>query len=225
MHIQPQGPITDSGFDKAQGVFARGLRESFPVEKRVVLAGLPFEIIPGIKYQFWSGESKWPVIQYGPGVLTINDIEENYIWEEGFLQLVKNAIEKLVESYEGKIKFNKIRLQYIDAEDLDGIGAIDFVKQNLQTEISSSFRPEGELKGFHISRKYELLHSSALTITIKNGINNETGVESAIWTTTIEREGLIETQAIWEWLEYAHSITSNMFKNMLNPDYYESLDK
>lgn len=65
---------------------------------------------------------------------------------------------------------------------------------------------------------------SEMQLTIANATNNQTQKPSIIWTTTIEKRKNLEKKEIVDWLETAHKAASDMFKIMLNPDFYASLD-
>ena len=64
-----------------------------------------------------------------------------------------------------------------------------------------------------------------MNLSISNGINNQNQKKSVVWTTTVEKQALLSFDDIETWVETAHSENSNMFKKMLNSEFYASLDK
>jgi uncharacterized protein (TIGR04255 family) len=64
-----------------------------------------------------------------------------------------------------------------------------------------------------------------MQLSITNGVNNQSQKSSVIWTTTIEKRYNFNQQEIVDWLEKAHTAASDIFKKMLNSDFYASLDK
>ncbi|MEP1085824.1 TIGR04255 family protein [Algoriphagus sp.] len=223
--VDTTGIQIDKGFDLAQGKFASRQEQEFPVYKKLLPDNIPFKIYGSPINQFWKGELEWPVVQHGQGVLAINDVEASYEWEEKFFPLIKDTFTKLMESYNTPLKFNRIKLQYIDAWDLVDGNAIDFMKTNLQTEILTRYEVPGTQRNFNIQQGYELDDSSVLTLSISNGLNNQNNQKSVIWNTVVEKLGKIGKDEIIPWLEHAHSHTSAMFKKMLNPDFYAHLDR
>lgn len=218
------GTPMDEGFDLAQGIFAIKLKEDYPLHKKLLPDGAPIRIFGGPLHQYWKGEFKWPVIQHGMGLLAINEVETGYEWEATFKPTVLKTIGMLAASYEDPRKFNKAKLIYVDAWDLDGDDPKNFMEKNLRTSFASNYPTPGKLKNFNILQIFELEDGSTMQLTIADGINNKNQKPSIVWTTTVEKKCNLEIEEITEWLEYAHSAASNMFKEMLNPEFYASLD-
>ncbi len=215
----------DAGFDLAQGKFAERIKPEFPVHKKLIPDGAPLKIFGAPKHQYWKGEFVWPVIQHGQGMIAVNEIEQGYEWENAFKPLVIFAIEQVFASYEEDISFNRVKLQYIDACDLNGMEAQDFIAQNLQTEIRNGYELPGALRSVNIQQNFALSDGSIMSLNIANGINNKNQQPSVIWTTTVENHSKMKVEEVVVWLENAHTATSSMFKKMLNPDFYASLDR
>jgi uncharacterized protein (TIGR04255 family) len=217
------GFFSDLGYDLAQGKLALELKEEFPLHRKLIPEGIKVFGVP--MHQYWTGEFKWPVIQHGQGMLTINEVGVNYEWNI-FKSLIDKTLDRVIRSYEGVIKFNNVKLQYIDAFDIGNeIDPLEFVKQNLQTEITTKYNLPGSPKSFNIQQGFEILDGATMILNIANAVNNENQNLSIICTTTVEFNGQLEQKLIREWVDKAHTSTSNMFKDMLNPEFYASLDK
>jgi uncharacterized protein (TIGR04255 family) len=219
----PGGQV-DRGFDLAQGKFASRQELEFPVYKKLLPDNIPFKIFGSPINQFWKGDLTWPVVQHGQGLLAINDVESNYEWENQFFPLVKKTLDNLIESYTTPLKFNRIKLHYIDAWDIDEGDPIEFMKTNLQTQIITEYKIPGNQQNFNIQQGYELEDGSLLTLSISNGFNNQSNKKSVIWNTVVEKTGKFGKDEIIQWLDSAHIITSEMFKKMLNSEFYAALD-
>lgn len=75
------GQIIDEGFELASGRLSTILEERFPYYKRIISQNIPDQLMHyNVVHQYWSGENKWPVIQLGPGIFTINCTDEEYFW-------------------------------------------------------------------------------------------------------------------------------------------------
>ncbi len=214
----------DSGFDLAQGKFAERIKNQFPVYKKLIPEGAPFKVFGAPMHQYWKGEFNWPVIQHGQGMIAVNEVEYGYEWENAFKPLVISSIANMLESYEDDLLFNRIKLQYIDAWDLDSIHPSDFIAKNLQTEIQNGYELPGKLRSLNIQQNFELSDESILSLNIANGVNNKNQQPSVIWTTTVEKQSKMNVDDVVSWLESAHTTASSMFKKMLNPEFYASLD-
>lgn len=223
--IDGSGAQYDAGFDLAQGKFADRLKTEYPFHKKLIPDGMPFKVFGAPMHQYWKNALIWPVIQHGQGMIAVNEIEAGYEWEVSFKPLIINTIQKLLASYEEDLSFNRTKLQYIDAWDLDGINPSDFIANNLQTAIHNGYILPGNLRSFNIQQNFELEDSSIMSLNIGNGVNNQNQQPSIIWTTTIEKQSKMNFDEVINWLENAHSANSNMFKKMLKPEFYASLDK
>lgn len=116
--LDVNGLPEDSGYQLAQGLFAKDIRQKFPVHKTVNTIPDNFRIFPTVQHQFWTGELTWPVVQLGPGILSVNNTEANYIWTETFHPHILWALDVLETSYEKEFVFKSAALRYIDAVDL-----------------------------------------------------------------------------------------------------------
>jgi len=219
------GNLYDAGFDLAQGKFADKLKSSFPVHRKLIPDNAPFKVFGAPIHQYWKAEFGWPVVQHGQGMIAINEIEEGYEWETSFKPLVLDTIHRLEESYEEVLSIVHVKLQYIDAWEINEDDPIDFIAQKLQTEIRNNYDLPGKLKGINIQQNFELSDGSIMSLNVSNGINNQNQLPSVIWTTTVEKQSKIGLTDVVQWLESAHSATSIMFKKMLNPEFYASLDR
>ena len=136
--VDTNGNPIDDGFDLAQGKLAEKLKIEYPVHKKLIPDGIPFRIFGVPLHQYWKDEFKCPVIQHGSGILAVNDVEINYEWEQTYKPIVISAINSLINSYDEPIKFNKAKLQYIDAWDYHEQDPKDFVKDNLIRLLSAN---------------------------------------------------------------------------------------
>lgn len=223
--IDGVGLQVDEGFDLAQGVFSNKLKEAFPVHKKLIPENIPFTLFGAPIHQYWKGQMIWPVVQHGQGIIAINEVERGYEWEKSFKPTILSTIEKLVESYNRPLIFNKCRLQYIDAWELKDLEPEVFVKENLQTQIQTGYDSPGKLSGFNIQLNYQLEYNTQMALSITNGVSNQNQKKSVIWNTLVERNEKLEKEQIIEWVDFAHQQTSSMFKRMLKPDFYASLDR
>ena len=216
---------TDEGFDLAQGKFAEKVKLKYPVHKKMIPEGMPIRIYGTPLHQYWTGEFKWPVVQHGLGMIAVNDVELGYQWKLNYKPIVLDAIQKIISSYEDPLNFNRMKLLYIDAWDVEEGQAISFIEANLRTNIQANYPLPGKPKSINLFQSFELEDGSEMQLTIANGVNNQNQNPSVIWTTTVEKKTNFKEHEIIKWLEDAHTAASNMFKNMLNPDYYASLDR
>jgi uncharacterized protein (TIGR04255 family) len=217
----------DAGFDMALGKFGEFVKDRFPVHKSLFPPGNNFRIYPKPGHQFWNGEMDWPVVQIGPGILSVNETDINYIWLDNFRPNICHALDALEKSYAAELKFNKIRLLYIDAVDFDpnATSPAEFIDQNLLTAIHTGYELPGKLNQINIGQSFSIGTDMLFSINIQNGLNNATGNNSVIWTTIVERTGEIKTDQLLPWLDRAHEQASDFFDKMLKPEFYATFDR
>jgi uncharacterized protein (TIGR04255 family) len=217
----------DPEFDMALGKFQEHIRDRYPVHKRLFPPGANFRIYQKPGYQFWKGELEWPVVQIGPGVLTVNETEKNYIWEENFRPAVVHALEAAERSYSTELEFSKVRLTYIDAVDFDpvSISPSEFVARNLLTRIYTEYESPGTQNNINIIQSFTTSNDTLFNVSIQSGMNNATGSQAIVWTTAVETARAIKNDELLPWLDAAHKQASDFFVKMLNPEFYASFDR
>lgn len=223
--LDDAGVPHDPGFELAVGKFADKLKSDFPVHRKLPTADLPFAFIGAPIHQYWRGDLVYPVVQHGKGMIAVNEVEAGYVWADAFRPLIFQVIDDLVASYDSNLTFNKLVLKYVDAVDLIGGEAQEFAARNLQTEIILHYPVPGSLRDFQIHQVFELRDGSMMNLNITTGTNNQTQQKAVIWSTVVEKRGDFAKEEIERWVDYAHDESSAMFKKMLDPEYYASLDR
>jgi len=217
----------DPEFDMALGKFQEQVKDRYPVNKRLFPPGANFRIYPRPGYQFWKGELEWPVVQIGPGVLTVNETEKNYVWDPNFRTSIVHALEAVGKSYSTDLEFNKARLTYIDAVDYDpaAISPAEFVARYLRTQIYTEYDPPGTPNNINIIQSFTISHDTSFNVSIQSGLNNATGSQAIVWTTVVETARTIKNDELLPWLDAAHKQASDFFVKMLNTEFYASFDR
>lgn len=222
---QPNELPQDPGFENAVGKFQERLASVTPVQKRLYPISAPVKVFRMPIFQYWKKELKWPVIQHGPGMMSIHETETNYIWDTYFQPLIEDILRKLLDSYGGHLVFNRVSLKYIDAFDVEDMQPNDFVNRNLRMRLDVDYPEPGRKEGFGFLQQYRLHDQSLLQLQVNSGANNATGRPAIVLVTSIEKSGRISKEGIMPWLKTAHDHCSVTFKTMLNPEFYASLDK
>jgi|SRR6185312_8023917 len=225
--LDPTNFPTDPDFSLAVGKFQDLIKDAYPVYKSLDIPGNAVRIYPKPSYQFRKGELEWPVVQLGQGILTVNDTDKNYIWEDNYRPNIVKAIDVLLKSYEHQPKFNRVKLTYIDAAEYDPQlqAPSEFIAENLLTSIKTSYEFPGKENSVWINKSFHSDDIGSFQINIQNGINNADGKPSIIWTTAVEESKNFTREEVLAWLDKAHTITSSFFVKMLNPKFYESFNR
>ncbi len=115
------------------------LSEEYPFHEQLATAAMPDEIAGYIvQHRFRKDKDKWPLIQIGPGIFTVNDTE-GYVWEDFEKRIIK-AVNTLFEVYpdpKNTLKVNRLLLRYIDAIafNFEKDDVLGFLKEQMKTRI------------------------------------------------------------------------------------------
>jgi len=224
------GTPFDSEFELAQGKFAERLEKDFGYHRRIISPLAPTSPLIGeIVHQFRRAENHFPVVQFGPCIVTLNESGGQYEWEQQYKPMIRQVLEQLGSSYKRQLAISEVNLYYIDAIDiadakdlLDGLGQL---KISLQFDL----RDRADLAGAGVDLEYRLEQRSMLHLSVRSATNNTSGKPALVWHTAVHRSECEEwnagkdvIDAAMKWCEYAHSITSELFKNMTKGPLYDS---
>lgn len=216
----------DPKYEMALGAFRQYLEKEFPVVKRKMHPSIPSEILPHqTLYQFWAGENEWPVIQIGPGILTVNETEDKYEWENQYLPTIKKALDKLQEAYGAWPPVKNAMLRYIDSVDVENYDFkywLQFIENNFNLSLENQFDIKGALKNFYIQETFGLKEAGDLQIVLSNDQKKDRLNDVIIWQTAVQKQAYFMPDHLIDWLEEAHGYTSNLFKELLKQHFYDS---
>ncbi len=218
MDYDNSGKPIDPEFEFAQGLFAGKIKKDFPLHKRTIPEGAPFSIYPKPIHQFWKGENQWPVVQLGPGILTVNDIEQNYTWKK-YKRLVLDTVQLLNTVYTKKLRFIFISLKYIDAVETKGENVLGFINKNFNVDIKNRFQYDNEIVNLKINETFRIENVGNLDVLISSGFNQEQK-PAVLWQSNIFFKHKFFEFDIQKWIEEAHNVVSNHFKEIVKDSFY-----
>lgn len=217
--------FVDPGFDVALGRFQGAVEDKFPVVIRKFPQEIPYHILGRqTVYQFWTGEKVWPVLQLGPGILSVNDTEKNYEWKAKFLPLVKSAISDLCKAYQEDLKFESFSLRYIDTVRVGDYPFADwpsFVGDHLNIKFENLFNTRGKLKRISLEQMFELESGGHLQVVVSSGMNTKKE-DVLIWQIAVIENIIAEKEAMISRIVSAHEVTSSVFKEICKTSFYDS---
>jgi uncharacterized protein (TIGR04255 family) len=223
--VDSSGLKLDKELELSLGKFQLNVASRFPVYKRTLPPEASIRVYGVPLHQFWSGEVIWPVIQLGPGILTINETEKNYDWEETYRPNILFMIDAFKKSYNVLPTFNRASLKYIDSVDIpDTKNLQNFINENLLTGIENRYKVPGSLSALNLNQVFDI-DDAKISVNIQTAVNNVTGSPAIVWITSIIRTGKIKENELTSWIDKAHQTTSDLFVEMLNPDFYASFNK
>jgi len=198
-------------------------------------AEIPEKLIPYIVQQrFRKEQDGWPLIQIGPGVVTLNDTT-GYVWND-FNERIASLIALLLDAYPkpDQLIFNNIMLRYIDSYVFDyrRNNTFEFLKEKMKTEINLYQALFKETKVRNLPLELDLKSSfesddpkGSIELRFSNGRKN--GENAIIWQIMFKSSGL-NTPKIKEnimgWVEKAHLLTDDWFFKIIEGDLQKEFE-
>jgi uncharacterized protein (TIGR04255 family) len=201
------------------------LKNRFSYRQSLVPPEIPIDVyINNPAYRFRVGKDDYPLVQVGPGVLTVNTIDEKYVWND-FQQEITSVIEKLLKvySFTDSDLINPV-LQYIDflQFDFEKNDISTFLKNNLHIELKQDFFNNNTTQtNLNLSFFYQITWGS-LSINFNKGNNKEKQSGILIRTSLTGNKLPPDINKITAWLKNSHDFCSQLFKDMTKGSLYDS---
>jgi uncharacterized protein (TIGR04255 family) len=134
----PGGYHFDRFYKISIGRLYEKLKRNYPFQEQLDTANMPDEIAAYVvQFRFRKAENDWPVVQIGPGIITLNETKK-YDWKkfkENASKLVDNLIQ-IRKEYENP-HFTGLLLRYIDAIEYnyEEENIYDFLKDKMKLHI------------------------------------------------------------------------------------------
>lgn len=128
----------DPGWGLLPGLYFGKVRNEYPYNVKLPAADLPEEVAAySVRHQFRKAKDEWPLIQIGPGILTLNETTNYTVWED-FRPKIVAAVETLSSVYQGDLKPIRAELWFINAVDYDSQEWTPsrFLKERLHTTVA-----------------------------------------------------------------------------------------
>jgi uncharacterized protein (TIGR04255 family) len=182
-----------------------------------------------VQHRFRATEDGWPLIQLGPGLLTVNDTE-GYEWHH-FREHCKFAVDALQRAYadaKQPLTIEQSMLRYIDADVLADETPQDFLKKlKITTEVPSPLSGEisanDEMIGFNLQWMFRANKPKGVAqFRITQGKKQDQ--DAIIWETSILSRGVDVSDFLIQgidWIDAAHQMTHNWFYRLIEGELLE----
>jgi len=219
----------DPNYKILVGMLYDKLNKEYPYFEPLDAAELPDEMAAHIvQNRFRVAEDQWPVVQIGPGIITVNDTQ-NYKWED-FEKKILNVLRILIDIYPNRenLVFNSILLRYINViEEFEGDGdTFAFLKENMHTEINLDEKlfEETGVKNLPLSFEFNISFGStkpkgAVILRLAKGkIDNRPRLGLETMVLSLKKDVPNSTEDIHKWIKEAHNLTDDWFFKLIEGD-------
>jgi len=224
----PEGMKVFPHYDVLIGSLYEKIKNDYPFHQDLLSANIPSSMVEYIpQHRFRKGKNEHPLVQLGPGILTVNDAV-GYVWEDFKPRIVK-TIQALFDAYpddKRSLEPSRLDLRYIDAIkfDFENENILDFLRKNMKLDLGigpALFEDTGignAPKGLDLKLGFECATpNGAFKIRLRRGIFNK--LDALIWETTVtsvKEMGLPKIpEEIGIWLEQSHDITHKWFFRLI----------
>lgn len=203
------------------------LKDIYPHHELLPAASIPDDVAGHIiQHRFRKGKDAWPLVQMGPGILTVNDTE-GYVWEDfekQALQVIKAFLEIYPEP--NKLSINSLLLRYIDAVEFDfeTRNIYDFLAGQMKTEIKlypklfDATEVGSTPSSFDWRFSYPCKKPEGL-IHLRFVKGKKENKDALIWETMVQSMNKTlspSTDEINAWLGAAHDLTDDWFFKLID---------
>ncbi|PYV89571.1 MAG: hypothetical protein DMG05_13310 [Acidobacteria bacterium] len=223
----------DPHYKMLLGRFYERVMEVYPVHETLPAATMPEAMVAHqAQHLLRVAPSRGPVLQLGPGILSIHEGEE-YSWKE-FAWRCAEAISKLVEAYpkSAEFKVEALRLRYLDAVGFDfrRENILDFLKDKFKTTVQlpsalfqdSPIQPQPVGLSWQASFRENTLRG---TISVGFATGEKESRPALLWEIIVEsREDEVPQipRDFQSWLQEAHSLSIDWFFKLIAGDLEKS---
>ena len=200
------------------------LKSKYPYRESILPADFPIEIIINQPaHRFRAGQNRYPLIQVGPGIITYNTIDSLYEWQDFF-----NNTSELISTFLKIYPFEKNKtlspgILYLDffPFNFEKDDAHAFVNENFNVNFNQSFYNNEKFPtDFNMGFAFPV-DLGELRINFLKGRNNNR--EGILLQTRVNGNPLAaEHKNLSNWLQEAHTLCSDLFKQLTRGRLYES---
>lgn len=208
------------------GRFSEKVDNDYPFHEQLPPAQLPDLMAAHMaQHRFRTGDGKWPLLQIGPGILTVNDTD-GYTWDDFRDRCVK-AVKYLFDAHPAKKKFEiqDLTLRYIDAVEIDFSreSVFKFLEEKMNTKISlpDSLFYDGRVNSSPTAFNWRAsfpLNDLGGVVTLRFAIGQRRGKQAVIWETLVvagrDRVPSIPDE-FSPWIGKAHDLTDDWFFKLI----------
>lgn len=207
-------------------------KEEYPFSEPLATADIPDRFAAyNIQYRFRKAEDGWPLIQLGPGIITLNDTE-GYTWED-FRNRISDLLVMFSESHpeSSNLSWNLLMLRYIDAVNFDyeENDAFGLLRDKMKTNIEMRYKLFENNRLSQMPSSLDLRFSFAsmepagvASLRIATGEKN--GENSLVWETmfrSLGKDAQSAKEKVHVWVEDAHRVAHDWFFDMIEGDLLE----
>jgi len=225
LNQETPGVLVDPNYSLLIGrLYDRIGETSYPFHEKLPTSTMPEEIAGYvIQHRFRVDKEKWPLVQLGPGIITLNETED-YDWAE-FESRLNKLMKAFFESYpdHSNLKIIELSIRYIDAIPFDyRASPLDYLENEMGIVAKAPaglFENTGTSENpyaFNILLSFpQQIPTGASFLRIAKG--KKSSGDAIVFETGVKSSGDDVPQNpddIFSWISNSHKLTSNWFNKL-----------
>jgi uncharacterized protein (TIGR04255 family) len=223
---QVPGMEGDPHYRLLLGRLSERVQNDYPFHEPLPTAQIPDGMVAHMaQHRFRTSEAGWPLIQLGPGLMTLNETD-SYTWDD-FEVRCEKAVASLFDAHPARHKFvvEDLTLRYIDAIEVDFSqdSVFAFLQEKMRTSISL---PKGLFEGGRVKQNPTAFNWEVAfphddpggLVILRFAVGQRGGKSALIWETLVQaaRERIPDMpDGFSEWLIRAHDLTDDWFFELI----------
>lgn len=203
------------------------LKEDFPnVINLQPNSAIPVNAFVGIPTHRFTSVNNYPMYQLGPGILSVNMINDGYVWES-FIETVNKVVSVFEKLSDLQGKKTTLALKYLDffKVNFTKVDLKDFIKRSFHLSVDAPYLNARPSSTFSFATTYDV-EVGRFSMSMNTGYNNVNGsqIEGIICESNVSKEICFEDLNLYiaDQLPMAHMILGDFFKDLTAGDFYES---
>lgn len=222
LDLQPSGMRSDPNFKLLYGrIYDRLTPKEYPSYEPLPTSSMPEEMAAYvIQYRFRKADNEWPLIQLGPGIITLNETK-NYDWPD-YQRRIASMVTTFFEAYpkSSTLKIDELNIRYIDAVDFNfkDNDLIQYLHEKMKIDIKmppTLFSNETGVANHPNGFDYRISYPCRGGIAGIRIVRGQRANRDAIITeTTVQIRGKTTPQTsdeILKWVENSHTLVHIWF--------------
>lgn len=201
------------------------LKDKYPFRESIVPTEIPIDVLINQPiHRFRSGPNEYPLIQVGPGIITLNTTDSNYYWET-FSKWSDELIDVFLRLFTKENSQNITpSILYLDffTFDFEKDDVHQFINKMFNISLSQSFvKPDKPPTNLNLGYYYELPLGN-LSVVFQKG-KNEKKEDGILLQTRLDGKPLEgKREVLNHWINESHEVCGDLFKKLTDGDLYKS---
>ena len=220
--IPGEAPVGDPGYPLIVGCLYERVRGDYPEVEHLVPQDMPVSMTPNmVRHRFRRAKGQWPLVQVGPGVLTLNETR-GYRWNS-FKDRAVSLLPELYKVYpaDHRLHVDSLLLQYINVQEFDfeKVSVLEFLRSKMRTviELPRDVFARGDVQNWPLGLHLSLTFPTAApkgALDLNFGVGKAGDRPALIWELIFRSlRGDVPPlpDAFEEWLTGAHDLVEQWF--------------